>query len=530
MIWQLIRRDVAWRWMPWLFLTGVTACVLWHFSSGAWDFISLAIAYCVFSLTPSYAFNRQIRDVHFQASLPITVRQIYVSWVLSMLALFWLTVGIGVAFGLALSHPAFTRTLLDFGSLFTTALMAIQSAAVQCKLRKSGIYVFNLFWAAGVGACAISGLPGWLLRQGAITAIAFPVICWTISAGIFLATWQALPKSFDFAPRMLPAPDKTRTASRWRLVTVGTYLLQPFWLICYFGCGLLWASKWFADSWFLVWTPIGFGWAITRWQTRWLLAFPVSPRAMLAGILLPTFLIVCGGYETGLHIAALADTGERGIMVTADSDTELTNISKDCRMFNVLPPNDYLVPARPDKVPLIRAPWGETFQPGTNPIDGFDVYNPYASGCDNTERFLDWQFMRATTVVYGHPIPRNRNAGPYLVTTPMGIPGLRRQLVTLGLMCAYMMLLMLLSGLEHWHRLQLLSRKLRFTIVILACAPLIAAIARFDDISQWAFWALPGNPLGAVAVAIFVLAAILLALDAAFRRTEFVYKAVRARL
>ena len=236
--------------------------------------------------------------------------------------------------------------------------MAIQSVAIQCKLRKPGIYIFNLFWAAGIGACAISGLPGWLMRQGAITAVAFPTICWAISAGIFLGTWQALPKSFDFAPRMLPAREKSKARSRWRLVFVSTYLLHPFWLAGYFGCGLLWASKWSADSWIIVWLVLGIGWMAARWNTRWLSAFPVSPRALLAIVFLPALLAVCGGYEAGLHIAALADTGHRGIMVTADSDTELTNISKDCRMFNVLPPDDYLVPVRPDKVPLIRAPWG----------------------------------------------------------------------------------------------------------------------------------------------------------------------------
>lgn len=69
MIWQLIRRDAACRRMPWLILANVTTWVLWHFS---------------------------------QASLPITVRPIYLSHVLPMLVPVWLTTAI-IAFGRTLS-------------------------------------------------------------------------------------------------------------------------------------------------------------------------------------------------------------------------------------------------------------------------------------------------------------------------------------------------------------------------------------------------------------------------------------------
>ena len=138
--------------------------------------------------------------------------------------------------------------------------------------------------------------------------------------------------------------------------------------------------------------------------------------------------------------------------------------------------------------------------------------------------------MRATTAVYGHPIPRNRNAGPYLVTSPTGIPGLRKQLVSIWLIAVYMMLLMIVYTLEYWNRLQLLGPKLRVIIIILAAAAYMVAAIHFDGVSQWFFWTLPGNFLGALAVMCAILAAILLGLDAMFRRTEFVNKAAQVRL
>ena len=182
------------------------------------------------------------------------------------------------------------------------------------------------------------------------------------------------------------------------------------------------ASKWHYETGFMLWIFLDFAWTATRAKTRWLVALPVPPRRRLAAILLPAMLAVSAGYELGLRIPAIANTMERGVLVTSSADTEIANISKDCRMFNVIPPDEYLVRAKEDNAPIIRAPWGETFDPATNSTDGFDVYNPYSSGCNNSERFLDWQFARATAAVYGHSIPRNRSAGSYVVASPLAIP------------------------------------------------------------------------------------------------------------
>jgi hypothetical protein len=535
MIWQLIRRDQAWRCLPWLAAASAVACLLWHFVPELRDALLLLVAYPVFSLTPAYASNFQHRDVYFQASLPITPRQIYLSRVFSMIVLLWLPVAMGVAFGRATSHPRFAVTLLDFGSLFLVGIIAIQSVFIQCKLRKPGVYAFNLFWLCGWGACTISGLPGWLLRQGILTTVVFPAVCWLVIAAILRGTWRTLPQSFDFAPGALFPADVGRDAwrkgwvpfARWRLVFVDILSTHPFLIVCCAIVGMLPASKWAYQTGSMLWLFLGFAWASTRSKTRWLVALPVPRRTLLASILLPTLLAVSSGYELGLRIPRIADTMERGVVVTASGEAEIANISKDCKMFNVIPPLEFRVRAPADHAPVIRAPWGETFQPATNSFIGFDVYNPYASDCGNSEPFLDWEFARATAAVYGRPIPRDRTAGSYVVVSQLAIPRIRKQLVTIALMAFCLMLMLLIAILEDWYRLRLLRRVYPRVICLVPALFFITLFVLCNDMSQWLSWALPSNPFGAIALAIVPLALIYWALETMFRHLEFDHKPVR---
>ena len=194
LIWQLMRRDQTWKILPKFAAASALACLAWHFVPGGSAVLLLLCAYPLFSLPQTYASNTQHRDVYFQASLPIAPKHIYMSRVFPMIVLLWLPVAIGAVFGQATGQPGFTVTLLDFGSLFFVAIMAVQSVAIQCKLNRAGVSAFNLFWLAGWGLCvisAISGLPAWLLRQGLLATIAFPAVCWLSVAAIVRGTWRA---------------------------------------------------------------------------------------------------------------------------------------------------------------------------------------------------------------------------------------------------------------------------------------------------------------------------------------------------
>jgi len=111
-------------------------------------------------------------------------------------------------------------------------------------------------------------------------------------------------------------------------------------------------------------------------------------------------------------------------------------------------PLDFWVPAKGGKAPLIQAPWGETFQPPVFHESGFDISDPYAVGCGNSERFLDWQFNRATIAVFGRPIPRKKDeccyvANSCVVTSP------RTQFVTVASMTGFAMLATIVTMLRR---------------------------------------------------------------------------------
>jgi hypothetical protein len=72
---------------------------------------------------------------------------------------------------------------------------------------------------------------------------------------------------------------------------------------------------------------------------------------------------------------------------------------------NVLVPAGFWRWAWGWKAPVIQSPWGEKTEPKTFIRLGFAFYNPYSVAPDNSARFLEWQFARATEAVCGRGIP-----------------------------------------------------------------------------------------------------------------------------
>jgi hypothetical protein len=193
-------------------------------------------------------------------------------------------------------------------------------------------------------------------------------------------------------------------------------------------------------------------------------------------------------------------------------------------MSNVLPPLDFWVLARNGNAPLIQAPWGETFQPPVFRKGGFDIYNPFAVGCGNSERFLDWQFNRASVAVYGRPFPRENGLIGHVVIT-----SLRTQLVTVAGLLGIIFLCMSGALLNDWHRFRRLAGPVRVTIISLLSATGFAAMMldATDQLNfaQWLSWALPQSLPAAVAAAALGLALLYWLLDTLFRQIELVDKA-----
>jgi hypothetical protein len=193
--------------------------------------------------------------------------------------------------------------------------------------------------------------------------------------------------------------------------------------------------------------------------------------------------------------------------------------------LNVLPTLEFWSLAKNAEAPLIEATWGETFQPPVFRVYGFDVFNPYAVGCANSERFLDWQFNRATNAVYGRPLPRDKNMnwmeGHVVVTS------LRTQVMNIVTDTGIAIVIMAAVLVFDWHRFRRLAGFARVSVMCLAAlggsAVMLVAIDNTDP-AQWLSWALPQSLPAAIAIAVLCLGALYRALETLFGQIEIVDK------
>lgn len=532
MVWQLMRRDPAWRLMPWLMLAAAVFCTLWHFvASGDGDDLPAALlcgAVCGMLLAGLTAVFIQSADTAFESIIPVTVRQVFVSRILSMVAMMLLPAGAGLATLMALKDPVTSDFPLEICALFPCTLLGIQCFAIRRNIRQWLIIILLPAWFF---VCAVAGI-GDLLETDFAASLGARAACWLIIGAVVLRTWQVLPPSFLDAPirmsRALPVR-RERAARNAGTLPWNTWLhialLTSGWTFIPMFAGVLLVGT----SNVFVFALLGFYWTAISTRFRWLLSLPVSPRILLLAGVLPTLLAICGGYALNIHLQWIPVPFTRGITLRDSQEPRLLarRSQPDCKTPNVLPSLEYWIPVRSNKAPLIEAPWGEAFQPSTTRVMGFDIYDPYAVGCDNSRRFLEWQFRRATVAIYGHPIPPDKKQIP---TWSTAIPGLRTQLVSIVTLMVFSLLSLLIAMTFDWNRTRRLPDTARTGakwLVGAAVAALLSLISLRDiDIIQWVSWSLPSGVVAAIAVECVVLALLFLGIDKLSRELEFTDKPV----
>ncbi len=258
----------------------------------------------------------------------------------------------------------------------------------------------------------------------------------------------------------------------------------------------------------------------------------------MALVVLPTFFSMAAGYLLSVYLPPFPNGHERRISVRARQDMwglSRAVDSSDCKTMNVLPSLDFWVPVKSGNAPLLQAPWGETFQPSIYRVSGYDIYNPYAVGCNNSERFLDWQFKRATIAAYGRPLERDKSDSWYVVDWRHAfITGPRTIFVNIAVIAAFVILSTLLTIVSDWHRFRSLPgwSRIAFLAPVAALVVGVLYLSLYDnlDVVQWVFWTLPESLVGAVAVTIAFLTPLSLALAKIFGQLEFVDKPAVSRV
>jgi hypothetical protein len=387
--WELIKRNPAWRAMPFF---AAASAVLWVFSApgggGAGRTVAQALTQIQLILWIVLPEFRQ-RYTLLQATLPIAGRQLFLSRMVSLLAFIWLPISAAIAATVVLRGDrtwADHLPLLEAGALVTVLLLLVQCVRVR-TINPPGWLM--LVAVAGM----LFELPIVMARLSPAVEIAMLGGSALVSAALLLQAWTGVPKSFQFAPS---EPVSTRPESRgpawptiasWRVfqslygrLRVGLFLFAAF-LTTLTGNGgfaLLIVPAFFLDCWNRV---------------RWLLHLPFSRRRLFWAMWLPPTAVMAAGLVLSVPFD---DDQSRGPAVSVS-----VSVSES---LNVKVPPAYWRWARGGAVPVIQAPWGEHNQPDTATWMKLVFYNPYSVSPGNSRRFLDWQFMRATNAVYGQPV------------------------------------------------------------------------------------------------------------------------------
>ena len=161
-IWQLMRRDPAWRMTHWLTPGVAVICALSHFFGPAEAdgdpsiFLVLPIFGLLFAGLA--AVFMQSSDTDFQSPLPITVRQIFLSRMLSMAAMMLLPMAAGVAMLNALKDPITPDLPLESWTLFVCILLGIQCFAIRRNLPQWLIIIVLPAWLFVCAVAAVGDL------------------------------------------------------------------------------------------------------------------------------------------------------------------------------------------------------------------------------------------------------------------------------------------------------------------------------------------------------------------------------------
>jgi len=194
MIYRLVRRDPAWKLMPYAAAGG--ALCTWARSG---QFVAAFFGPLLYACLVFAGFRW--RATMFQAALPISARDLFTARCVAFAALVWLPVlaAVGVAFvkGDATLGP------VDCGA--GASLLTISVLSVRLKEIEGPVSIMQpLQGLLGIFLCVVA-----FLFLPAAPVLAF---CAITTVAFFARAWRAMPESFQVAPLEAQEPSKRRQA------------------------------------------------------------------------------------------------------------------------------------------------------------------------------------------------------------------------------------------------------------------------------------------------------------------------------
>ena len=315
----------------------------------------------------------------FELALPVTQSQLLWSRILASLTIVSLPLLAGVPATLLRGKPlAGLRQPAEFAFFFTACVCLATAARLSSRPIVAGIY----------------GVPAFL--------------CWILASRSL--PWQAALALTGLATLPVAGslwPDRTSQCKWPRAVSFTSLLWPPFRLIW------SWQTLLFVPLAF--WFGLDLSWGFLMFTSLFLttdtisktcvLGLPVPRRHILWALLIPMVLpfLIGVAFSNRFH--------------DPESIANFTQPSEHAawRDFDGNPPGLMVPPYYYRRSPglsqtvmpqQIAAPWGETTQVQGSKITAAlgpteFIYDPYWVAPDNSDRFFEWQFVRATREIYG---------------------------------------------------------------------------------------------------------------------------------
>jgi hypothetical protein len=396
MLRELLDLELGWKGAPGFALL---AAVVWPFLGGNSAISPVWFALLCFPLVVPVGFGRHA--TLFEAALPIPGRQLVAMRLLGAFALLWLPALTMTGETLVLRGWKDALPLLAMAAALSLAVLVVQSFRIRQASLPDWITCMPLVAVAGLLLVPLIPFSHW----GAMLGISFAA-----SAVLLARLWVSVPEGFQIAPA------KARRVRRfwWRRPS-SRRVWRPVWWPAWSSIfnwqvwvGLLWLP-WAAQSGLFL--PIGAWLAIPPaaacQRLEWILVLPVSRRRLLLTLVLPWLCILMAV----ISFARYFGPARKAPMVsTGYSDTWPGEKATGAGTPSVLVPASFWRWAGGAVIPAIESPWGEKTEPRTFHRLKMAFYNPYSVAPNNSARFLDWQFARATRAVYGRSVPLSQAA------------------------------------------------------------------------------------------------------------------------
>jgi len=471
MIWQLVKRDPVWKMTPY-FAAG--SAVVWGFgSSDPSAALATISGVTAMMLCVSYRGFLQ-RYTLLQATLPIEGKDLFLSRIVSLMTFIWTPILAALAATAGRSNWSWTDrlTVVALGAMLTLGLMLIQSLRVRALEPPGWLTILVLVVMVASGPVA-----GLLLPGSIALLIASLVGCALASAALFLKAWSEIPKSFQLAPAnpiavraQRSAPEK-HAAPWWpvfRALYFGSWRTGGGAFIMFVGLLSAVVFGWMAPIMWVIFIPASY--FNYRNGLVWLAHLPISARKLFWLVWAPSTAAILLALTLDFAVGGLVRPREAAVTLRHGPSWGRQSSVDESGTPNVRVPAGFWRWARAGSVPGIEAPWGERARPETSERWGLALYSPYSVGRENSQRFLEWQLLRATQAVYGEPIPLARIEELPRMKSILEQP--KAQIVAAALVLFYFLIQVCALNLSGWKRIRYRRPGLRFLV---AMAPVLPA-------------------------------------------------------